>query len=87
MNVPIDSQHQLALTVAAIVERLMPGRSAEPILVGWKDATGALGVVGADAFAVRLTPGTADTSAPLLAAIYPARSASRISLVRSPHID
>jgi putative ABC transport system permease protein len=68
MNVPIDSQHQLVLTVAAIVERSMPGTSGEAILVGWKDATGSLGVLGADAFAVRFAPGALETSRPLLAA-------------------
>jgi ABC-type transport system, involved in lipoprotein release, permease component len=60
MNIPVDSQHQLVLTVAAIVERSMPGTSGEAILVGWNDATGALGVQGADAFAVRLAPGATD---------------------------
>src|SRR5262249_35149387 len=67
MNVPIDSQHQLQLHVAAIVERSMPGTGGEAILVGWKDATGALGVQGADAFAVRFAPGAADTSRQALA--------------------
>lgn len=67
MNVPVDSQHQLVLTVAAIVERSMPGTSGEAILVGWKDATGALGVQGADAYAVRFAPGAADQSRPILA--------------------
>jgi putative ABC transport system permease protein len=67
MTVPVDSQHQLVLTVAAIVERSMPGTTGEAILVGWKDATGSLGVQGADAFAVRFLPGAEDTSAPLLA--------------------
>ena len=33
----------------------MPGSSGEALLVGWADAT-ALGVLGADAFAVRFTP-------------------------------
>ena len=60
MNVPIDSQHQLVLNVAAIVERSMPGTSGEAILVGWKDATGVLGVQGADAFAVRFSPSATD---------------------------
>jgi putative ABC transport system permease protein len=69
MNVPVDSQHQLVLNVAAIVERSMPGTSGEAILVGWKDATGVLGVQGADAFAVRFAPGAADTSRPLLAEV------------------
>jgi putative ABC transport system permease protein len=68
MNVPVDSEHQLVLTVAAIVERSMPGTSGEAILVGWKDATDSLGVLGADAFAVRFAPGAIDTGRPLLAA-------------------
>jgi putative ABC transport system permease protein len=67
MTVPVDSEHQLVLTVAAVVERSMPGSSGEAILVGWKDATGSLGVLGADAFAVRFAPGALDSSRPLLA--------------------
>ncbi len=45
------------LEVAGIVERTIPGTVAEAILVGWPDATGRLGVLGADAFAVRFEPG------------------------------
>jgi putative ABC transport system permease protein len=67
MSIPIDSEHQLELTVAAIVERSMPGTSGEAVLVGWKDATESLGVLGADAFAVRFEPGAEEASAPLLA--------------------
>ena len=66
MKVPVDSEHQLELTVAAIVERSMPGTSGEAILVGWKDATQTLGVLGADAFAVRFAPGAAASAAPEL---------------------
>jgi putative ABC transport system permease protein len=66
MTIPVDSSHQLNLTVAAIVERSMPGTSGEAVLVGWKDATESLGVLGADAFAVRFAPGAAGTAAPLL---------------------
>jgi putative ABC transport system permease protein len=66
MRIPVDSIHQLELTVGAIVERSMPGSSGEAILVGWKDATGTLGVLGADAFAVRFAPGAAATAAPAL---------------------
>ena len=66
MRIPVDSMHQLELKVAAIVERSMPGTSGEAILVGWKDATESLSVLGADAFAVRFVPGAADTAAPLL---------------------
>jgi putative ABC transport system permease protein len=67
MRIPVDSQHQLELTVAALVARSMPGTSGEAILVGWKDATATLGVLGADAFAVRFTPGSSATAAPALA--------------------
>ena len=66
MRIPVDSMHQLELKVAAIVQRSMPGTSGEAILVGWKDATESLGVLGADAFAVRFAPGAAATAAPLL---------------------
>jgi putative ABC transport system permease protein len=66
MHVPVDSQHQLDLTVSAIVERSMPGKTGEAILVGWQDATAALGVLGADAFAVRFAPGAAATASPVL---------------------
>jgi putative ABC transport system permease protein len=45
------------LEVAAVAERTIPGTLGEAILVGWPDATGRLGVLGADAFAVALDPG------------------------------
>ena len=66
MHVPVDSGHQLDLTVGAIVERSMPGKTGEAILVGWQDATSGLGVLGADAFAVRFAPGAAATASPAL---------------------
>jgi putative ABC transport system permease protein len=66
MRIPIDSMHQLNLTIAAIVERSLPGTSGEAILVGWKDATESLGVLGADAFAVRFAAGSADVARPAL---------------------
>ena len=66
MRIPVDSMHQLELKVAAIVERSMPGTSGEAILVGWKDATESLSVLGADAYAVRFKPGAAAAAAPLL---------------------
>ncbi len=50
------------LTVAGVAERTIPGDAGEAILVGWPDATEWLGVLGADAFAVRFEPG-ADASA------------------------
>lgn len=79
MRVPVDSQHQLELTVAGIVDRSLPGTGGEAVLVGWQDATQALGVLGADAFAVRLAADSApDTAARL------ADAAKLIGLEASP---
>ena len=66
MHIPVDGTRSLDLTIAAIVERSMPGTSGEAMLVGWKDATETLGVLGADAFAVRFSPGAAETARPAL---------------------
>jgi putative ABC transport system permease protein len=41
------------LRVAGIVDRSLPGRTGEAVLVGWGDAAGSFGVAGADFFAVR----------------------------------
>jgi putative ABC transport system permease protein len=57
ITVPTDESHALKLQVVAVVERSMPGTSGESILVGWKDATESLGVLGADAFVARFVPG------------------------------
>lgn len=68
MRLPVGPSRQLDLRVAAIVERSMPGTSGEAILVGWKDATESLGVLGADAFAVRFVSGTELTARPAIRA-------------------
>ena len=68
MHVPVDTVRAVDLRVAAIVERSLPGTSGEAILVGWQDATSSLGVLGADAFAVRFAPGTTAQAAPGLRA-------------------
>ena len=52
------------LEVVAIAERTIPGATGEAILVGWPDATGRLGVLGADAFAVRFEPGQEPSARP-----------------------
>ncbi|HYL40465.1 MAG TPA: FtsX-like permease family protein, partial [Candidatus Binatus sp.] len=44
------------LTVAAVVQRSIPASGGEAVLVGWSDASGRLGLAGADAFAVRYAP-------------------------------
>jgi putative ABC transport system permease protein len=55
--VPANDGGHLDLTVAGIVERSIPGKTGEAMLVGWNDATTRLGVVGADLFAIRFAPG------------------------------
>jgi putative ABC transport system permease protein len=45
----------LPLRVVGITERTLPGSTGESLIVGWSDAE-QLGVVGADAFAVRFGP-------------------------------
>jgi putative ABC transport system permease protein len=45
------------LRIAGIADRTLPGTAGESVLVGWADAR-ALGVVGADFFAVRFEPGS-----------------------------
>ena len=55
--VPTNDGGSLDLTIVGIVERSIPGRTGEAMLIGWNDATNRLGVAGADVFAVRFAPG------------------------------
>ena len=57
ISVPAGDGQTLDLRVVGIVERSIPGRTGEAMLVGWSDATTHLGVAGADVFAVRFAPG------------------------------
>jgi putative ABC transport system permease protein len=70
----------VALRVVGIAARTIPGSSGEAVLVGWKDATERLGVVGADLFAVRYTPGEAATAASTLAPLARAAALEPASL-------
>jgi putative ABC transport system permease protein len=79
MHVPVDAASSIDLRVAAIVARSIPGTSGEAILVGWSDATGSLGVRGADAFAVRFVTGAEAEAAPGLRA-----TAQSLALEASP---
>ena len=45
------------LTVTGVVEHTFPAPDSETALVSWADATGSLGAVGADFYAVRYAPG------------------------------
>ena len=56
VTVPTVDGGRLDLKVAGIVERSIPGRTGETMLVGWSDATMRLGVAGADVYAVRFAP-------------------------------
>ncbi len=56
LAVPTVDGGTLPLRVVGIVERSIPGRTGEAMLIGWGDATDHLGVAGADAFAVRFAP-------------------------------
>ncbi len=53
---PTADGRVLELRIAGIVERSLPGSGGEAVLVGWGDTTNALGLAGADAFAVRFAP-------------------------------
>jgi putative ABC transport system permease protein len=75
VSVPTVDGGRLDLTVAGIVERSIPGRSGEAMLIGWPDATGRLGVAGADLFALRFA---ADAPASSTAALQ--TEANRLAL-------
>jgi putative ABC transport system permease protein len=62
LSVPTVDGRLLDLQVVGIVERSIPGRTGESMLVGWDDATTSLGVAGADVFALRFVPGTPDSA-------------------------
>ncbi len=55
----------VALRVAGVVERSLPGQLSESVLVGWPDAP-RLGALGADLFAVRYDPGAEASARPKL---------------------
>ena len=56
LTIPTVDGRTLDLRVAGIVERSIPGRTGETMLVGWGDASASLGVAGADVFALRFAP-------------------------------
>jgi len=80
---------ELDLRVAAVVERSIPSTSGEAILVSWKDATDALGLAGADAFAVRFAPDAtqADKDALSATATQYALEANPISKIQGAVAD
>jgi putative ABC transport system permease protein len=81
LTVPSPSGQAVDLRVVGIVERSIPGTNAESILVGWSDAT-ALGVAGADAFAVRFAPEATQGSRDLLRDLAAANALDYVTLDR-----
>ncbi len=59
----------VALEIVGIAERTLPGRTGEAVIVGWSDASRHLGVVGADAFAIRFEPSEAGVAATALTTV------------------
>ena len=55
-ELPVGGGAVVRLRIVGIVERSIPGRTGEAMLVGWSDATDGFGVSGADSFAVRFAP-------------------------------
>ncbi len=66
MRFTVGAASPADLRVAGIVERTLPGKAGETMLVGWKDAAALFGVLGADSFAVRFAPGSMAGAQPAL---------------------
>src|SRR4029079_10918687 len=56
VSTPRIAGRTLARTIVGVVERSIPGRTSEAMLIGWSDAAGRLRVAGADVFAGRFAP-------------------------------
>jgi putative ABC transport system permease protein len=55
MDFAVGEGEVTSLRVGGVVERTLPGRAGETVLVSWSDATQSFGVAGADFFAVRFS--------------------------------
>lgn len=69
----------LDLKIGGVVEHSIPSGGGEAILLGWPDASGPIGVGGADAFAVRFAPGAPSSAHDALATV-----ASSLALEANP---
>jgi putative ABC transport system permease protein len=67
MSVAGGSGATVELAVAGIVERGLPSRGGEAVLVGWRDAGETFGIGGADVLAVRYRDGAAESAGPVVA--------------------
>jgi putative ABC transport system permease protein len=84
--VPTTSGGSTELRVVGIVERSIPGKTGESLLVGWDDATTNLGVAGADMFAVRFASG-GSSSVPALTSLRESATALALDVVSLDEID
>jgi putative ABC transport system permease protein len=66
---PVGGAAAVDLRVVGIVERSLPGRGGEAILVGWNDATTGFGITGATAYAVRFRPTATEADRETLATL------------------
>jgi putative ABC transport system permease protein len=82
VKVPTADGRTLDLQVVGIVERSIPGRGGEAMLVGWTDATTSLGVAGADLFAVRLAPDAPPSTRDALTVVATSQSLEIVTLDR-----
>ena len=69
LALPVGAGQVVNERVVGIVARGLPGQSGEAVLIGWSDATGRFGVLGADAFAIRFKPNRATDAGPALAGV------------------
>jgi len=69
LALPVGGGQAINERIVGIVARGLPGQSGEAILIGWSDATGRFGVLGADAFAIRFKPNRAADAGPALAMV------------------
>jgi putative ABC transport system permease protein len=79
LTIALGNGTSLDLEVAGIVERSIPSGGGEAILVGWSDASGPMGVAGADVFAVRFVPGAGQSARTALE-----KAASDLALEANP---
>ena len=69
MSFPLGDGRTVDLRIVGVVERTVPGRTGETVLVGWSDATDGFGVSGADSFAVRFQPSASAADRAALSAL------------------
>ena len=69
MTFPVGDGRHVDLRIVGVVERTIPGRTGETVLVGWPDASDGFAVGGADSFAVRFGPSASSADRAALTAL------------------